>query len=112
MNVITEGITVTSPIFENVSDIPDQNNCSFDRHSDHVITGGRLLKKRAKKDYGGLADGTWVNCLPICSQVKEGDVIPLTELHKHHGEVPFGGVCDSCFQNEENAGIISCLEFQ
>lgn len=110
--IITEGRTKTSPTFENPSDAPDQCNCDFSRTSDYVITGGKLLTKRAKKDFGKLEEGVWTNSILIRSQIKEGDVILLSELHKYYGEIPFGGVCKDCLQNKENTSIISCLEFQ
>jgi len=112
--VITEGRTETSPHFENPSDAPDQSNCSFGSTSNYIITGGKLLKRRIQNRYGELKDGAWIDCSRIRSQIKSSDIITLSELHKHYGEIPLGGVCTACLKNKdkEHAQMIELLEFE
>ncbi len=111
-NVITEGITETYPIFNDPSEMPDQNNCSFSQYSDYVITGGKLLKKRIQNAFGDLKDGAWMPSARIRQKIKKGDIITLSELHKYYGKIPFGGICDECMKKEENAQIIELFDFE
>lgn len=111
--VITEGTKKTSPDFgDDYSYVPDHNNCDLSSYSDYVVVGGALLKRRMKKDFGGLEEGAWVNSVLIRSEIKKGDVITLSELHKYYGKIPFGGICDECMKKEENAQTIELFELE
>ncbi len=77
-------------------DIPDQNNFDLNTYSDYAISGGRLLKNRFPAPWESIF---WEEINPKLAK-------------KDKSLAPFGGICDSCLQNEIVKGLSGYIEFE